>query len=128
MCHHANCMENRDLSRILNETADLLEISAADSFRIRSYRRASEALDATTENIAAIINEPKRLLAIPNIGKGMAANLKEMVETGKLGLHEELLAKYHPRMLELLGLPGCGPKTVALFWETHRIGDIDSLE
>jgi DNA polymerase (family 10) len=121
-------MENRDLSRILNETADLLEISAADSFRIRSYRRASEALDATTECIADIVNDPKRLLAIPNIGKGMAANLKEMVETGKLTLHADLLAQFHPRMLELLKLPGCGPKTVALFWETHQIGDIDSLE
>jgi DNA polymerase (family 10) len=123
-------MENRDLSRILNETADLLEISGADSFRIRSYRRASEALDATTEHVATVVRqgETKRLLAIPNIGKGMLANLSEMVETGELGLHRELLAKYHPRMLELLKLPGCGPKTVALFWETHRIGDIDSLE
>jgi DNA polymerase (family 10) len=121
-------MENRDLSRILHQTADLLEISGADSFRIRSYRRASEALDATTVSIAAIINEPKQLLAIPNIGKGMAANLKEMVETGKLAIHEELLARYHPKMLDLLQLPGCGPKTVALFWETLQIGDIDSLE
>jgi DNA polymerase (family 10) len=123
-------MENRDLSRILNETADLLEISAADSFRIRSYRRASEAMDSTTEHVASLLKagETRRVLAIPNIGKGMVANLTEIVETGELGLHRELLAKYHPRMLELLKLPGCGPKTVALFWETHQIGDIDSLE
>ena len=123
-------MENRDLSRILNETADLLEISAADSFRIRSYRRASEAMDATTEHVSSLLKagDIKRVLAIPNIGKGMVANLTEIVETGTLGLHRDLLAKYHPRMLELLKLPGCGPKTVALFWETHQIGDIDSLE
>ena len=121
-------MENRDLSRILNETADLLEISGADSFRIRSYRRASEAIDATTEHLAALVDEPKRLLAIPNIGKGMVANLTELIQTGELGLHKELIARYHPKMLELLKLPGCGPKTVALFWETHQIGDIDTLE
>jgi DNA polymerase (family 10) len=123
-------MENRDLSRILNETADLLEISGADSFRIRSYRRASEALDATTEHVASVIQqgETKRLLAIPNIGKGMLANLTEMVETGQLTMHQQLLATYSPGMLEMLKLPGCGPKTVALFWETHRIGDIDALE
>ncbi len=121
-------MENRDLSRILHETADLLEISGADSFRIRSYRRASEALDAATERVADVIDEPKKLLAIPNIGKGMVANLTEMVKTGELGLHRELIEKYNPRMLELLRLPGCGPKTVAVMWETLRIGDIDALE
>src|SRR6185437_3532996 len=97
---------------ILSETADLLEISAADSFRIRSYRRAAEVVEQSTIALGALASEPKRLLEIHGIGKGMAANIVELEQTGTLDLHQKLLAQYKPTMLELLRLPGMGPKTV----------------
>lgn len=121
-------MENRQIAQILFETADLLEVSAADSFRIRSYRRAAEAVESSTVAVGPLANEPKKLLEIPGIGKGMAANILQMERTGKLALREELLARYKPSMLELLRLPGMGPKTVALFWDALRIASIDELE
>lgn len=121
-------MENRQIAQILFETADLLEVSAADSFRIRSYRRAAEAVESSTVAVGPLANEPKKLLEIPGIGKGMAANILQMEQTGKLALREELLARYKPSMLELLRLPGMGPKTVALFWDALRIASIDELE
>ncbi|HEX4019893.1 MAG TPA: DNA polymerase/3'-5' exonuclease PolX [Acidobacteriaceae bacterium] len=121
-------MDNNTIAQMLSETADLLEISGADSFRIRSYRRAAEAIESSTASISALAAEPKKLLEIPGIGKGMAANIVEMEQTGKLTPREELLAKYKPSMLELLKLPGLGPKTVALFWDALQIGDIDALE
>jgi DNA polymerase (family 10) len=121
-------MDNITIARVLDETANLLEIDAADPFRIRSYRRAAEAVEQQTTQLASLIAEPKQLLAIAGIGKGMAANIVDIVSTGTMPLREELLAKYRPTMLELLRLPGMGPKSVALVWSALQVGDIDALE
>jgi len=121
-------VENRSIAQLLGETADLLEISGGDSFRIRSYRRAAEAVEQSTVQLASLVDEPKRLLAIPGIGKGMAANIQEMVAHGSMKLRDELLSKYKPTMLEMLKLPGMGPKSVALMWEALGVGSIDELD
>ena len=121
-------MDNITIARLLDETAALLEIDAADPFRIRSYRRAAEAVEQQTTQLSTLVTEPKQLLAIPGIGKGMAANIVDLVSTGTMPLREELLTKYKPTMLELLRLPGMGPKTVALIWSSLQVADIDALE
>jgi DNA polymerase (family 10) len=124
-------MDNITLARLLDETAALLEIDAADPFRIRSYRRAAEAVEQQTTQLATLASpdaDPKLLLAIPGIGKGMAANIRDLVSTGSMPLRDELLQKYRPTMLELLRLPGMGPKTVALLYSALQIADIDQLE
>jgi len=121
-------MENIAIARLLEETAALLEIDAADTFRIRSYRRAAEAVEQQTTQLAALVSDPKLLLAIPGIGKGMAANICELVATGTMPIRAELLTKYKPTMLELLRLPGMGPKTVALVFSALGVADIDALE
>ena len=121
-------MENISIARLLDETAALLEIDAADPFRIRSYRRAAEAVEQQTTQLSTLLDDPKQLLAIPGIGKGMAANIVALLTTGVIPLREELLQKYKPTMLELLRLPGMGPKTVALVWSACQVCDIDGLE
>jgi len=121
-------MDNISIARLLDETASLLEIDAADPFRIRSYRRAAEAVEQQTTQLVTLADDPKQLLAIPGIGKSMAANIQALLSTGTLPLREELLQKYKPTMLELLRLPGMGPKTVALVWSACQVCDIDSLE
>jgi len=120
-------MDNPTMARLLAETGDLLEIDGGDSFRIRSYRRAAEAVEQTTVDLMDAAADTARLLEIPGIGKGMAANLQAIAETGTLPLRDELLAKYGNGLLELLKLPGMGPKTVALLWDAAKIGTIDEL-
>ncbi|MGA7859956.1 MAG: DNA polymerase/3'-5' exonuclease PolX [Terracidiphilus sp.] len=120
-------MDNPSMARLLAETADLLEIDGGDSFRIRSYRRAAEAAEQTTVDLASAASDTARLLEIPGIGKGMAANLQAIAATGTLPLRDELLAKYGSGLLELLKLPGMGPKTVALLWDAAKISSIDQL-
>ena len=115
------------MARLLAETADLMEIDGADSFRIRSYRRAAEAVEQTTVDLVAAAGDAARLLEIPGIGKSMAANLQAIVATGSLPVREELVAKYGTGILELLKLPGMGPKTIALFWSAAKITSIDQL-
>src|SRR6266436_1564467 len=120
-------MDNKAIAGILYETADLLEIDGQDSFRIRSYRNAAEAIEAQTQQIADLINDPKKVLAIAGIGKGMLVNMQEMFKEGKLSLHAELLKKYHPSMLDLLKIQGLGPKTIALIWSAYKVSDLDGV-
>ncbi|MGA2651690.1 MAG: DNA polymerase/3'-5' exonuclease PolX [Terracidiphilus sp.] len=120
-------MDNPTIGHLLSETADLLEIDGGDGFRIRSYRRAAEAAEQTTVDLVTAASDAARLLEIPGIGKGMAANIQAIVLTGTLPLREELLQKYGAGLLELLKLPGMGPKTVALLWAAAQIGSIDQL-
>jgi DNA polymerase (family X) len=121
-------VDNKAIANILYETADLLEIDAADSFRIRSYRNAAQAVENHSEQIKDIIAEPKRVLAIAGIGKGMLLNLQELLAEGNLKIQAELLKKYHPSMLQLLKIQGLGPKTIALIWSAYQVSDIDGVE
>jgi DNA polymerase (family X) len=121
-------VDNKAIAGILYETADLLEIDAADSFRIRSYRNVAQAIENLTEQMKDLIGEPKKVLAIPGIGKGMLVNLQELFSTGSLTVQAELLKKYHPSMLQLLKIQGLGPKTIALLWSAYQVCDVDGVE
>jgi DNA polymerase (family X) len=113
-------MENRAIAQMLAETADLLEIGAGDPFRIRSYRRAAEAVEQSTIPLSTIVSDPKRLLEIPGIGKGMVANIQSIEQHGSMPLRDELLLKYKPTMLELLKLPRHGPQDRRAHLRGHR--------
>src|SRR5205809_1009834 len=121
-------MDNKAIAGILYETADLLEIDGQDSFRIRSYRNAAQAIEALPQQISESISEPKKILEIPGIGKGMLNNLQEMLREGRLSLHAELLNKYRPSMLQLLKVQGLGPKTIALIWSAYQVCDLEGVE
>ena len=120
-------MDNKTMARLLAETADLLEIDGADSFRIRSYRRAAEAAEQTTVDLTQAAADTARLMEIDGIGKSMAAKLQAIAQTGSLDQRDELLKKYGAGVLELLKLPGMGPKTVALLWDAAKVGSVDQL-
>lgn len=121
-------MDNKAIAGLLYETADLLEIDNQDPFRIRSYRRAAEAIEALGDQVSELINEPKKLLEVPGIGKGMLMNLEEIMKQGRLALHAELIGKYRPTMLELLKIQGLGPKTIALIWSAYQVADLAGVE
>jgi DNA polymerase (family 10) len=120
-------IDNKALANIFFETADLMEVAAEDSFRIRSYRRAAEAIESFDQQLADIYKDDKALMAIPGIGKSMAGHIRDVFTTGKLPLHEELLKKYNPSMLDLLKIQGMGPKTIALIWDAFHVCDVDSV-
>lgn len=121
-------LDNKAIANVFYETADLMEVNGDDSFRIRSYRRAAEAIEALPEQVSTLLDEPKRLLEVPGIGKGMAANIRELCAQGKLKMHQELLQKYRPSMLELLKIQGLGPKTIALLWSAFQVSDLEGVE
>ena len=120
-------MDNPAIARLLSETADLMAVDGADTFRILSYRRAAEAAEQTTVDLMAVAADTERLLEIPGIGKSMAANIQSIAATGSLPQRDQLVAKYGTGILELMKLPGMGPKTIALFWSAAQITSIDQL-
>ena len=122
-------MENKEIIRILSETADLMEIADEDSFRIRSYRNAIRAIENLSESAADILADPERKLTdIPAIGKGMSAHIEEICRTGKLSPHQDLCSRYPSAALELLKIQGLGPKGVALLLTHFRVKSLEEVE
>jgi len=120
-------MDNADVVRVLEQTADLLEILDGDAFKIRSYRRAAESVRGLAQDLTTI-REKEGLQSISGIGKSLAGKIAELLDTGKMGYHEELKAQVPEGLLEMLRVPGMGPKKVALVWKERGIRHIDELE
>jgi DNA polymerase (family 10) len=122
-------MENKEIARVLWETADLMEIAAEDSFRIRSYRNGATAIEGHPERVIDILRDPNRKITeIPGIGKGLAAVLQEIVDRGSCERRDLLLQKFPVASLEFLKIQGLGPKGIALIFEHYRINTMDELE
>lgn len=121
-------VDNRTIANIFYETADLMEVRGDDPFRVRSYRRAAEAVESLPQPLAELVDDPKKLLAIPGIGRSMCEHIREVFREGRLQLHSDLLSKYRPSMLDLFRIQGLGPKTIALIWDAYQICDPEGVE
>lgn len=122
-------MENREIARLLAETADLMEIAGEDGFRIRSYRNAASAVESFPERVADILANPERKVTeIPGVGKGIAGVIHDVALRGSFTKRDELLAKYPAGALEMLKIQGLGPKSISVLWEHFRVSSIDELE
>jgi len=122
-------VENKEIARLLWETADLMEIAGDDGFRIRSYRNGATAVEGYPERVADILRDPSRKVTdIPGIGKGLAVVLAQMLERQSCDRRDELLQKFPAACLEFLKIQGLGPKSIALIFEHYRCETIDQLE
>jgi DNA polymerase (family 10) len=119
-------MDNLAIARIFSEIGDLLEIKAENPFRIRAYRNGADAIVHAATRVADLSVE--ELLNIPGIGKDLANKIRELVETGGVAYHQELLQEFPPTILDLLRLQGVGPKTVALLYRIMNIRTLEDLE
>ena len=109
-------MDNRQIGRVLHEIADLLDIKGDESFRIRSYRLAAESIESCGHDIADIVARGEALPRLPGVGKGIEAKVRELLAAGACAFHQELLAEVPAGLLELLRIPGLGPRGVQLVW------------
>ena len=122
-------MENRDIARVLAETADLMEIAGEDGFRIRSYRNAASVIEGYPERVEDILAKPERKITeIPSVGKGLAGAIEDIVKRGSFDKRDMLLQRFPPTLLELLKIQGLGPKGIALVYEHYKVATIDDLE
>ncbi len=121
-------MDNKQIARILRETAQLLEIDGAIIGRYRSYERAAELIDGLPQPVEQLVATPEKLLELPGIGQGMVEHLAEIVKTGDYALRKKLLKKYPETILDLLNLQSLGPKKVALLWKHFKAGTVADVE
>jgi DNA polymerase (family 10) len=119
-------VDNLAIARVLAEIGDLLEIKGDNPFKIRAYRNASETAAHEPSRIAAMSAAER--LALPGIGKDIAAKIGELVDSGSIAYHRELLQQFPPTVLDLLHLQGVGPKTVARLYGELGIRTLDDLD
>ncbi|MBI4461961.1 MAG: DNA polymerase/3'-5' exonuclease PolX [Acidobacteria bacterium] len=122
-------MENREVARILQETANLLEIDGADIGRYRSYEKVSQTIENLSERVEELARADT-LTELPGVGERMAEHIQEILKTGKYSLHQRLLKKYPHTLLDVLNLPSLGPKKTALLWRKFKaatVGDVEKL-
>ena len=121
-------MENRDVARVLRETAQLLEIDGAIIGRYRSYEKAAELIASLAESIEVLARDPEKLEELPGIGERMAEHIREILSTGDYSLRNKLLKKYPLQMLEMLTLQSLGPKKALILWREFKCCSVEQLE
>src|SRR6266404_7153066 len=121
-------MDNKQIARILRETAQLLEIDGAIIGRYRSYEKAAELIDGLPDSIEQLVKEPEKLKELPGIGDRMVEHLEEIVKTGDYSLRKKLLKKYPATILDVLQLQSLGPKKVALLWKKFKAATVADVE
>src|SRR5436309_5798797 len=115
-------MQNPDIARLFDEVADLLEIQDANPFRVRAYRNAARTIRSSPESLADLVRSgTKDLTEIPGIGEDLAEKIAEIARTGDLKLHKQLAAKLPSGLLDLLRIPGLGPKRVKLLHKKLKV-------
>jgi DNA polymerase (family 10) len=117
---------NAELERVFHEIGDILEIKGELVFKSVAYHRAADAIGRWPIPVSAAILEGHPP-DIPGVGRAIADKLGELARTGRLGYHERLVAEFPATLLELLRVPGLGPKTVRQLYATLGIGDVESL-
>ena len=121
-------MDNKQIARILRETASLLQIDGAIIGRYRSYEKAAELIDSLPESVEQLVATPEKLTELPGIGDRMVEHLQEIVKSGDYSLRKKLLKKYPETILELLDLQSLGPKKVAFLWSQFKAGSVADVE
>jgi DNA polymerase (family 10) len=119
-------MKNREIARMFNEIADIMEIAEENPFKIRAYRKAALNLEDLGQDLAGM--DHKELLALPGIGADLAARIEEYLATGTMALYQQLKAKVPAGVFALLAIPGLGPKTAKTIHQQTGIATLDELE
>lgn len=123
-------MDNEQIARRFNRMASLMEIRGEDPFRLRSYRMAAEAIETWPIPLRKTAREEGAagLQEIPGVGKAIAAKILELIEKGTFDAWERLTAETPETVLDLMELPGIGPKTAAMFHQKFKVASLDDLQ
>ncbi|MFH1381358.1 MAG: DNA polymerase/3'-5' exonuclease PolX [Chloroflexota bacterium] len=120
-------MNNREIAKVFQDIADLLELKGENVFKIRAYQRVVRSIEHLPVELEQLVKED-RLREVPGVGEAIASKINELVTTGKLEYYENLKAKFPEGLSALLDIPGVGPKTAMLLSTELGVKSVDELE
>jgi DNA polymerase (family 10) len=121
-------IHNRDVAKILDKVADILDIEGANPFRVRAYRNASRIVSDLPQSVSDMVDADADLSEIAGIGKDLAQKIQEIVETGSLSLLRELEGQTSAELNTLMKVAGLGPKRVRALHRELGIGNLEELK
>ena len=121
-------MTNSEIAEAFETIVGLLEMKGEKSFTIRAYQRAARTIDRFPRDLDAMVRAEEDLTAIPGIGKAISDKLTEMVSTGRMSFLHRLETEFPAGVIDMLGIPGLGPKTVVRIWKELDVTSITELE
>ena len=120
-------MDKESVANILVEIGTLLELKGENPFKTRAYQNGARTIESLTEPLSKVVEE-NRLGDIKGIGEALQQKITELVTTGRLKYYEELKASIPPGLVEMLGIPGLGPKKVKAMHDKLGLDSIETLE
>jgi len=123
-------MDNESIARRFYRLAALMDIRGDDPFRLRSYRNAAEAIETwpTPMKTIAAAEGIAGLQAIPGVGKAIAGKIVELLDRGTFDAWERIIAETPETVLDLLEIPGIGPKTAAMLHQKFKVSSLPALK
>ncbi|QDU78670.1 DNA polymerase/3'-5' exonuclease PolX [Polystyrenella longa] len=121
-------MRNSEIAAFFNALADLLEIDGANSFRVRAYRNGARTLDSTNADLTRMVEDEDNLTELDGIGKDLAEKIITIIQTGSLPQLLEMQKKIPAGVVEMLRIPGIGPKKVGTFYRDLKIESLEQLK
>jgi DNA polymerase (family 10) len=122
-------VENIDYAHVFEEIADLLEIQGANPFRVRAYRNGARTIETLSQPLESLLaDDSARLEDLPGIGKDLAGKIRELYQTGELEFLTELRGEVPSSLIEIMHIPGLGPKRARQLWDGLEITSVDELE
>ena len=120
-------MEKNDIASVLDEIATFMELTGENPFKIRAYSAGARILENMTEDLGALIDGGK-LADIPGLGEALVDKITTLRRDGVLPFHQKLKASIPAGLLEVMQIPGLGPKKVRALWTLLAVEDLAKLK
>ena len=119
-------LTNGDLARLFHDIGDMLEVKGELRFKTVAYHRAADAIGQSPVDLASAYRDGKAP-KVPGVGTAIADKIRELATTGRMAYYEKLRAEIPPTLVELMHIPGLGPRTVKQFHEQLGIETLEDL-
>ncbi len=120
---------NASIATLFNQIADALEVLGENQFKVMAHRKAARIIEDLSDDVSELCkSDPDKLKSIDGLGASSVQKIQEFVATGKIKAHDEVLAKLPAGLIDVLRVPGLGPKTVKLLWDQGGVTDLTTLK
>ncbi len=121
-------MNNSQIAEVFESIAGLLEMKGEPGYTVRAYQRAARTIERLPTELDRMVHEGQNLREIPGIGKAISDKITEMVTTDGLNYFERLRSEFPDGILDLMHVPGLGPKTIMRAWQELEVTNVEELE